>query len=438
MNVDPPPDRRTVRKAQLAQLRTLIAALAKSNRSYSPALTAAGVDQNVASLDQFTARMPVTTKQQLVDNQRDHPPYGTNLTFEVDRYSRFSQTSATTGVPLRWLDTPQSWSWMLDNWAQVYDACGVTDTDRIFFAFSFGPFLGFWTAFEAAARLGCLCIPSGGMSSAARLAAIVDNQATVLCCTPTYAIHLGQVASQEHIDLNRSNVRSIIVAGEPGGSVDATRSMIQSFWPGARVYDHHGMTEVGPVSFQCPAQPGTLHVIEPAYLAEVVDPDSFADNPIGSGPVAPGETGELILTTLGRTACPLLRYRTGDIVRLGVDERCACGRSLTRLEGGILGRADDMVLVRGVNVFPSGVDQVVRARRGIAEYRVEVQDGDGLTELTIRIEADPDHGDIQTLCRQIEHDLYDAFQIRVPVTAVDHLPRFEMKAKRWVFRRPGS
>ncbi len=436
MNAQPPPDRQTIRAAQLDRLRALIGALTESNRFYCQTLAAAKVDRNIASLDQFTARMPVTTKPQLIDDQRTHPPYGTNLTFDFDQYSRLSQTSATTDVPMRWIDTPQSWSWMLDNWAQVYEACGVTPSDRIFFAFSFGPFLGFWTAFESAARLGCLCIPGGGMTSVARLAAILDNRATVLCCTPTYAIHLGQVAAKENIDLRGGEVRSIIVAGEPGGSVGATRSTIEGFWPGARVYDHHGMTEVGPVSYQCPKRPGILHIIEPAYLGEVVDPDSFASNPVGSGTVAPGETGELILTTLGRTACPLLRYRTGDSVRLGADERCACGRSLTNLEGGILGRADDMVLVRGVNVFPSGVDQVMRRRRGVAEYRVEVHRGDGLTELKVQVEAEPEEPDIPALCRRLERDLRDAFQIRVPVTAIDpdSLPRFEMKARRWVFR----
>ena len=436
MNAKPPPDRISIRASQLVHLRALIAALAKSNPFYGPMLATAQLDDRVESLEQFTQRMPVTTKAQIVADQQAHPPYGTNLTFPFEQYSRFSQTSATSGVPMRWLDTPQSWSWMLDNWAQVYESCGITERDRIFFAFSFGPFLGFWTAFEAASRLGCLCIPGGGMSSASRLAAILDNEATVLCCTPTYAIHLGRVALEEEIDLHHSKIRTIVVAGEPGGSIDATRTAIEQLWPGAGVFDHHGMTEVGPVSYQCPARPGVLHIIEPAYLAEVVDPASFETDRAGSGSVEAGDSGELILTTVGRTACPLLRYRTGDIVRRGADDRCACGRSLTSLEGGILGRADDMVFVRGVNIFPSGVDQVIRARSGVAEYRVEVQRGDGLTELHIEVEAEATCPDVATLCRRLERDLQDTFQIRVPVTPIEAglLPRFEMKARRWVLR----
>src|SRR5262249_34165146 len=150
----------------------------------------------------------------------------------------------------------------------------VAPGDRFFFAFSFGPFLGFWTAFEAGLRLGCMCLPGGGQSSAARLRAILENRATVLCCTPTYAIRLGEVAAAEGIDLAAGAVRTILVAGEPGGSIPATRARIERLWPGARVRDHHGMTEIGPVSFECPARPGVLHVIEAGYLPEIIDPES--------------------------------------------------------------------------------------------------------------------------------------------------------------------
>src|SRR5579862_9918695 len=139
--------------------------------------------------------LPFTIKQELVDDQSAHPPYGSNLTYPAERYTRFSQTSATTtGTPLRWLDTLESWAWMAGNWLHVFRAAGVVAGDRIFFAFSFGPFLGFWVGFEAAHRLGCLAIPGGGMRSEARLRTMIQTAATVLCCTPTYAIRLAEVA----------------------------------------------------------------------------------------------------------------------------------------------------------------------------------------------------------------------------------------------------
>src|SRR5690606_6571809 len=158
---------------------------------------------------------------------------------------------------------------------------GVGRGDRVFFAFSFGPFLGFWTAFEAALSIGCLCLPGGGMTSVARLQSLVEQEATVLCCTPTYALHLAEVRRRHGMDPASFRIRRIIVAGEPGGSVPAIRESIESAWPGARVFDHHGMTEVGPVSYECPMEPRGLHVIECSYVAEKVDPAT-------GGPRAPG------------------------------------------------------------------------------------------------------------------------------------------------------
>ena len=143
--------------------------------------------------------------------------------------------------------------------------------DRIFYAFSFGPFIGFWLAFEAGKKLKALNIPGGGLSSSARLQSIFTHQANVLCCTPTYALRLAEVAKEEGINLNHSPVRSIIVAGEPGGSIKSTRKRIEEAWPKSSVFDHHGMTEVGPVTYQCPNNPGLLHVLENAYLPEIID-----------------------------------------------------------------------------------------------------------------------------------------------------------------------
>jgi phenylacetate-CoA ligase len=420
------PSRAAITTGQLEQLRSLVAELFPGNKFYSDKLNAVGVTFDVASLEDFSRRFPFTTKSELVADQLAHPPFGTNLTYPFARYTRFHQTSGTTGTPLRWLDTPESWDWMLDSWAEVYRAAGVTAADRVYFAFSFGPFIGFWMAFEAAARLGALCLPGGGLNSAGRLRAIIDNQATVLCCTPTYAVRLAEVAAEEKIDLRRGCVKTIIVAGEPGGSIPSARARLEQLWPGARVFDHHGMTETGPVTFQCPVRPGVLHVIESAYYAEVIDPAT-------GHAVAPGQPGELVLTTLGRTGSPLLRYRTGDLVRAEI-QPCACGRHDLALPGGILGRTDDMVVVRGVNVYPGAVEELVRATGGVAEYRVRVSTAQALTELSLQIEPMPDHADVTALVSELEKRFHTQFALRVPVTTVPPgtLPRFEMKAQRWI------
>jgi phenylacetate-CoA ligase len=413
---------------QLADLQRLIALVAAKNRFYKTRWQSADLCAEFTTLEEFRARFPFLRKQDLVADQAENPPYGSNLTFPIHAYTRCHGTSGSTGRPLRWLDTPESWEWMLQSWRRIYEAAGVHRADRIFFAFSFGPFLGFWTAFEAGLQMGCLCLPGGGLTSVARLRSILDQQANTLCCTPTYALHLGSVARSENIDLTRSRIRTLIVAGEPGGSIAATRRAIEAAWAGARVFDHHGMTEVGPVSYECPAQPCVLHVIEAAYLAEVIDPQT-------ASPLPPGTPGELVLTTLGRAGSPLIRYRTGDLVRTrSTSQPCACGTHDLALEGGILGRTDDMLVIRGVNVFPGAVDEVVRETGGVDEYRAEIMAAGALMELRLEIEPAGGTDNPQELARKLEAALQSRLALRIPVRAVaaGTLPRFEMKARRWV------
>lgn len=413
------PNRATIEASQLAQLQKLLRTIIPANSLYARKFSGAGLSADLKSLDDFRERVPFTTKEELAADQRDHPPFGTNFTFPFERYTRCHQTSGTAGAPLRWFDDPESWRWMVGNWKQVFEAAGVTSADRVLFAFSFGPFIGFWLAFEAAAEIGCICLPGGGMSSAARLRLMMDCGATVVCCTPSYALRLAEVAGQENLRI--SGVRVLMVAGEPGGSVAATRQQLQRLWNGARVFDHHGMTEVGPVTFECPARPGVLHVIEESHLAEILAP----------GTNRPAMQGELVLTPLGRTGSPVLRYRTGDLVKTSTDQVCACGRSDLALEGGILSRIDDMVVVRGVNIYPSAVDEIIRATGRVAEYRVHVDTSRALAELSIEVEP---MGAVEGLREELEKTLNQAFSIRIPVQCVGpgSLPRFELKAKRWV------
>jgi phenylacetate-CoA ligase len=412
---------------QLDQLNALLDVVRNGNAFYSRRLKAAGLQAKFSSLSEYFDRISFTTKQELVDDQLANPPYGTNLSYPLARYTRLFQTSGTTRTPMRWLDTPESWSWMLDCWERVYQSAGVTSADRIFYAFSFGPFLGFWTAYESAQRLGCLLMPGGGMRSGTRLRTLLDNDATVLCCTPTYAIRLAEVAAEENVDLSRSQIRRIIVAGEPGGSIPATSAHIERLWRGAKVIDHHGMTEIGPVSYACPKHGCRLHVIESAYIAEVIDPETGRS-------VDPDGTGELVLTNLGRWGSPILRYRTGDVVRRGADGQCECGTHDLALEGGILGRSDDMLVVRGVNIYPSTVEDLLRSFPAIAEYRVEVHTAQALPELSIQVEFTPGTPAPGLLLQEIERLLTETLGLRLSTYRMPagSLPRYEMKSSRWV------
>jgi phenylacetate-CoA ligase len=248
---------------------------------------------------------------------------------------------------------------------------------------------------------------------------------------------MAEVAAQERIELAGSAVRRIFVAGEPGGSIPAVRSRIESAG-GARVYDHSGMTEMGPVAFECDPRPGGLHVNEPEYIAEVIDPATLQPREEAGAPES-GVTGELVLTNLGRWGTPLIRYRTGDQVRLVRPGRpCACGRWFARLEGGILGRIDDMFIVRGNNVFPTAVEAVIRRFPEVAEFRLTVTEGGGLTQVRLEIEPAPDAAaGGAALAGRVAGAVQQSLSFRADVVAVapGTLPRFELKAKRFVRKR---
>jgi phenylacetate-CoA ligase len=421
-------DRRTLESHQAKRLRELLASVDGRNPFYTRKLRAAGVSVGSLRLLEDLGSLPFTIKNELVRDQEEHPPFGSKYSEPIENYTRYCQTSSTTGSPLRWLDTNDSWQWVLECWKAVFRGARVGQGDRIFFPFSFGPFLGFWSAFEAGAQIGAHCIPGGGMSSQVRLELIRNISPTVICCTPTYALWLAEIAGKDDKTLKplaECGVRVLIVAGEPGGSIPSIRERIERAW-GARVIDHHGLTETGPLSFECWEKPGFLHLNEAEFICEVVDSAT-------GQPVPDGQRGELVVTNLGRSASPVIRYRTGDIVvrRLGP---CACGRTWANLEGGIIARADDMVNIRGVNVYPTGVESVVRAIPEIVEFRSTVSQAGAMRTLSIEIEVADDVTDGAAISAKLTRQLRSALGLTVPVRIVasGSLPRFEMKARRFV------
>ena len=414
--------RALIRQRQWDKLRALLQTVLPMNKFWSKRLAGLPLD----TLEGFLEHCPFLGKKMLMEDRENFPPYGTNLTFPIENYTRFCQTSGTSGKPLAWLDSRDDWRVMLDCWETIFNKAGLEPgEDRVFFPFSFGPFLGFWTAFEAATRMGCLVIPGGGMSTMARLQTMLEHGVSVICCTPTYAQHLGEVKTMDPVlSAAEWNLKTIIVAGEPGGSSPIIRAKIEAQWPGVKVFDHHGLTEVGPVSYQDPKLPGRLLVLEEFYLVEIIDPASGRE-------VLAGEEGELVITTLRRMGCPLLRYKTGDIVRKGYSR---LGR--LSFEGGVSGRLDDMVLVRGVNVFPSAIDAIVRRFPLIEEYQVREERKAAMLELHLLVEPISEQRPAQMaqLKEQVEAALRDALALRIPVTVLrpGALPRFEFKARRWI------
>ena len=399
---------------QLRCLNELIRAVVPTNTFYAEKVPAREFCELVE-----LAGVPFTTKQELVDgaNSLGIAP---NQTFPLNAYSRLHRTSGTRGRPLAVVDTPKDWQWWLDAWQYVLDAAEVTADDRAMMAFSFGPFIGFWTANDALVSRGTLVIPGGGMSTESRVEMLLNYEATLVCCTPTYALRLSEVAREMDRSLHDSKVRSLIVAGEPGGSIAAVRGRIESDW-GAQVVDHSGATEVGPWGVGDSTGTG-LHVIESHFIPEFIS--------VESGVAAKeGELAELVLTTLGRFGCPVIRYRTGDLVRpVWNHDR---ENRFVLLDGGILGRADDMLIVRGVNVFPSSIEAILREFPEIEEFRVTAHRDGEMDSLRVEVE-DPANEP-----RRIVDALQTRIGVRVAVVSVPvgTLPRYEAKSRRFIDKR---
>lgn len=411
-------DRAALVSWQLERLNRLLVELAKQP-FYEPRLR--DIRLPLRSIDQLD-ELPLLNKTDLAGEQRGQA--AKIFSRPHADYTRFHQTSGTSGHPLPVLDTPSDWQWWLACWQYVLDAADVAETDVAMMAFSFGPFIGFWTAHDALVQRGAMVVPGGGMSSESRLRMIADHGCTLLCCTPTYALHLAAVAERLKIDLPASTITRVIVAGEPGGSIPSVRRRMEQAW-GAKVIDHTGASEVGAWGFGSPDGQG-IHVIEAEFIAELLN---FDDPDPGGRPAAEGETAELVLTNLGRFGGPAIRYRTGDLVRGFRDHDQPC--RFLWLEGGVLGRSDAMLVIRGVNVFPSSIEAIVREVEGTAEFRITASRHDEMDQLDVEVETSP------AGAADLTQTFRDRLGMRVEVRAVaaGTLPRFEAKARRWVDER---
>ncbi len=412
-------------RLQARRLREQVAHAARHSPFYRQRLRAARVDPaRIRTLDDL-ARLPFTTKDELKDDQAAHPPWGTVLAVPFADVVRVHLTSATTGRPLAFLDTADDWHGFYHSYARSLHAFGVRKADMVMAAFSYGPWIGYWSGFYAAQDLGCLVYPAGGLSTEQRLDALLTYPITVLGCTPSYALFLAEAAAKKGIDLaKQSKLRITWHTGEPGASIPATKEKIETAF-GARAYDLPGLTEIAAWGFECDARAGLTHVHEDYVYPEVLDDDGRA--------VKPGERGELVFTSLYRKAMPLLRYRTRDIVQLA-DRRCPCGRTLVAFEGGVLARVDDMKKVRGIIVYPRRIEEVVRPHRDVDEFQIVFRRVDGLDDILVRLDPAP------TLARPERDGLRDALAkdlqlglgIRVSVEVGDPgcLPRWDHKARR--------
>ena len=410
---------------QLRRLREQVAHAARHSPFYRRKLRGLRPDPaKLRTLDDLR-RLPFTTKDELKDNQAAHPPWGDVLAVPLAEVLRVHLTSATTGRPLAFLDTAADWYGFYHSYARSLHAFGVRKTDMVMAAFSYGPWIGYWSGFHAAQDLGCLVYPVGGLSTEQRLDALLTYPITVLGCTPSYALFLAEAAAKKGVDLAKdTKLRITWHTGEPGASIPATKAKIETAF-GARAYDLPGLTEIAAWGFECDARAGLTHVHEDYVYPEVLDEQDR--------PVKPGERGELVFTSLYRKAMPLLRYRTRDVVQLA-DRRCPCGRTLVAFEGGVLARLDDMKKVRGIIVYPRRIEELVRPHRDVDEFQMVFRRRDGLDDILVRLDPSPTLAldERARLGEALAKDLQLGLGIRVSVEVGEpgSLPRWDHKARR--------
>ena len=414
---------------QLAKLRQQLAYVSERSPLYRRKFAAAGIKPDDIRTLADLRNIPFTEKQELKDSQSVAPPWGDFSCIAPDEAVRVFQTSGTTGTPVRIMYNRQDWFETFYEQFQHYRCgYGMTEADVMFVPFNYGLFMAWWGFQTAMERAGVLCVPGGGQSSADRLRAMIDWGATVVCGTPSYLLYLAEMAAKGGPDLAGSAIARIIAAGEPGANVQATKKALESQW-GAECFDDVGSTEISNFGFECRAHDGT-HVVESMFLAEVLDTESDAALP-------DGEVGELVLSNLACTSTPLIRYRMRDLVRFN-RQACACGRTFLRLDGGVLGRSDDMFHFAGVNVFPSQIQNLLHGVDELSlEYQLRIPRQGSGRPLTIEVEPAHERLGRAEIERAREH-LIETVRYRVGITPavevveIGSLPRVEGKAKRLI------
>ncbi|NLN76985.1 MAG: phenylacetate--CoA ligase [Armatimonadetes bacterium] len=411
---------------QSQALRQSVTQAAKSPY-YSRIFTQADIDvDSIVGIEDVT-RLPFTTK----DDLRFSYP-NTMLTVEPEQVVRMHTSSGTTGKPTAIFHTQED----VDNWAELMARSlamgGATPKDVFQNMSGYGLFTGGLGLHYGAERLGMWVIPAGAGNTARQILLIRDFHVTVIHATPSYAMHVAERMLQEGEDPKSLNIKMAALGAEP--YTEELRLKLQDLY-GFKAFNSYGLSEMnGPgVAFECPYQNG-LHVWEDSYLVEIINPETLQ-------PVADGEVGELVLTTLRRTAMPIIRYRTRDLTRK-ITADCPCGRKHVRLSR-FVGRSDDMLIIRGVNVFPSQVEEVIMRHEWLGgNYVITLTTKEALDQMTVKVEIAKSgfDGSMLTLRRlrdELQRELKEqiGFTAEIDVLEPGSLPASEGKAKRVIDER---
>jgi phenylacetate-CoA ligase len=418
-------------RLQLERLRAQLARCATSSL-YGQKLAAAGIDPHeLRTLDEFAA-MPVMTKDELRDDQRRHPPFGSFVIADASSWRELHPSSGTTGAPVNTIWSESDVDTITDFTARTLWQFGVRPGDVVQNAFAYGLWVAGLSSHYAARRIGALVVPLGtGVSTEKQIDYLVRARSTVLLSTPSYALHIAEELERRGIAPEDLALRIGSFGGEAGAENPATRAYLESRL-GLDAFDYYGLAEIGPTfASECTEKSG-LHFAEDHVLVECLDPQT-------KRPVPDGEFGVLVFTHLTREATPMIRYWSNDYARI-VRDPCPCGRTHARALGGILGRHDDLVVYKGAKFYPSQVEKVVRSFAELSpEFRVEVAREDGGTRVRhCTVVAEWARGAVdglhETLVSELRTELGVTPQLRIE--AAGTLERTAFKAARIVVLEP--
>ncbi len=386
---------------------------------------------DVRSLDDFKRKVPFTDKKDFVHLQQQRPPYGDTLAAPFELLAHHCETSGTTGVPLAIPYTMYDTERYGESWCYAFWALGIRPEDTVYFAFNWGNFAGLWSTYWGVRRFGARVISGGGADTKGHIANILRMKPTVLCATPTYALRIAHAAKEMGHDMRASSVKFVVGGGEPGPfALPALREALDEAWD-ARSCDQMGIAEIDAFGVGDAGRNGVL-VNEMNVFCWSIDPDTMREVP-------DGEVGENIVTSYVNSAQPLINYRTHDLVRRipgGAD-----GRTWTRFEGVILGRTDFMITVRGTNVYPTAVENLIGEMKGVSSHYQMILSKEGaLDRMEIEFEPVKRIGEAEWpgLADRLARHIHDALKVRIDCRAVpvESLPRYELKTKRIVDKRP--
>jgi phenylacetate-CoA ligase len=423
-------DVETLQELQLRRFKRILKHAYEKSPFYRRKYQEAGVvADDIHTLDDVRA-VPIITKDDLREAQWGKAPfpYGEILAVPAEEVNEYHQTTGTTGVAVRFADTWADWESYAENWAMMMYSRGLRKTDRVYIPFPYHLFIAFWGGHYGVEKLGAEVVPGGQTATEQRVREMKDLGCTATMCTPTYALRMAEIAQKIGIDpASQIPVRMIFCAGEPGASVPATKRRIEEAWD-AKVYDHCGATEAPLWAFECEMQSG-LHLNEPNVLVEILNPTTF-------DPAAPGEVGTVVVTNLNRYAMPSIRFDLKDLTKLSASsEPCQCGRTWRRIEGGIIGRRDDVTKIRGVLFSPTSVEQVVRDTAQLGnEYEVVVTKENDYESILVKVEAVPEsEGEKARIGQLLVRELRNATQLKcdVEILPFGTLQRYEVKSKRF-------